>query len=192
MLTNSDTEKRLKKLYSALQLDTSDTSRNSAEIYSFSAGIEYVKKYFDELFSRVMWINFNNYTENALDGIMNFESKTLSYEKREEQIENRMKRKFGYFSLIEFNNLLHFYLPDVTYTNTNELFSFSNLPNSKDGLRVLNMCINGYLPVFASSSFSSTPLTFEQWDNMALTVNEIDRLRFRFDNIETWGGLASE
>lgn len=178
---------RLSSLWQKLGLALDDRSQNKAEVRAYCAGIELIRKYFDDIFSQLFvetssGVALSYYCEMlGVDG-------ALPEEEKKRLIIERLNRKAGDYEHGELEKVVSAIDPGLRVV-INDFVGFTTIYGSCKGnydiLPELAGLIENYIPPCTEVSFSGEGFDFDYWDSTPYLFEDFDNFRLPFYFIET-------
>lgn len=181
---NSEIFDRLFRLFQMLGADLADNTCDSAELYAYTAGLESVLKYFDEI-KKDIDLNTSKNLGLALYCEMTGTDGELDDNKKREEVKKRLIRDYGDYKL----NDIYLALADVS----NELtimtskfefeFNLNNFGKEFDLVKLAKV-INEFVPPCTVAEFMGDGATFDKWDATSCLFEDYDNINLPFQMLD--------
>lgn len=173
---------RMKLLLSDIGLAFEECGVTNAEIYAYSAGLEYVRQNILDTFNKI-FINLDNndnvfmYTE-----LLDIDTQGCTAAELKSMIFKRLGQKYGDYTRSGFDEAFAA-VGSGTYEISNGMITFSNV-NAED-MKRLGRFIKGYVSLCTKAVCGGSGIDFDAWDRWGQSFNEYDNMGLTFDIIDT-------
>lgn len=190
MFNNTSAYSRMKSLMEKMDYSFSNSSITRAEIMAYGNALQLVTEKFEKVLSDSFLNSCDEERLLKFEILLGIENSENNSNLRKEKIKQRLCEKYGFFSVSDLTEKIAEKGDNLSFSlssGTLEVSGFNS--NDEEKIRFNNMNLNASFPCFLSSSLGNRKLSFNDWEAMAKPFTNIDKMKFRFDNLDTWGGL---
>lgn len=173
---------RMKSLLSDSGLAFEENGITNAEIYSYAAGLEFVRQSLLDILCRIFISLDNNDNVSMYTDLLDIDSAGYTTEELKKMIYKRLAQKYGDYTRVGFNEAFAA-VGSGEYEISGGVITFSNV--DLQDMKRLAEFIKGYVFVYTKAVCDGSGLDFDQWDSWGRSFHEYDSIGLTFDIIDT-------